>query len=411
MTRSRIGLLVVALLVAAALHYVDWTTPLEQRFNDRLRQLRNEDEVVLMADLNRPPVQPADNGAPLLLDALAWFNRFQEEAGKPPGGGTFLRTADDRARATEYVERCGPFIALLEEGVGKPQCRLQVNWEDGPVAEIPTMPLAQAASEVLELRARLDARKPSGSGSAAAAIALMLGVARCQERYNTLPFRVRVNVYRIAARTLEHVVSEPAYDAQGIRSLLEPQLATIEDRLTLRDALVGERAMGLWMIDRLLSGKPLPGNARRSVGSAQEFYEDGLRLLDAMEIAVDVIAEPYPVARKRLAVARRLCDHHPVSQRVIAVVETTFEEYVRALAEIRIARIALAVLDHKASTGAWPRSLRRLSTRFPGGVPLNPLTEQPFLFIRTGDGVHLSAHDSGGRGDDGAFDLVWEMRE
>ena len=60
-------------------------------------------------------------------------------------------------------------------------------------------------------------------------------------------------------------------------------------------------------------------------------------------------------------------------------------------AQTRLARVALAVAELHAKTGAWPASLDELAPMFPDGVPADPFTDKPFAYTPTKDGVRVSS--------------------
>lgn len=63
----------------------------------------------------------------------------------------------------------------------------------------------------------------------------------------------------------------------------------------------------------------------------------------------------------------------------------------RCDAATRLARVALAVAEHRELRGDFPRTLDELDSHFPGGVPLDPFTDAPFLFEQTADGLRIAS--------------------
>jgi hypothetical protein len=88
----------------------------------------------------------------------------------------------------------------------------------------------------------------------------------------------------------------------------------------------------------------------------------------------------------------------------------------RTEAAARLARVALAAADLRATHGDFPASLDELRPMFPDGVPLDPYTDAPFVYERTAAGVRIA---SAGRlaGEDALDEatlraqcLSWELR-
>lgn len=79
------------------------------------------------------------------------------------------------------------------------------------------------------------------------------------------------------------------------------------------------------------------------------------------------------------------------------------------LAELRAARILLALRRHKDRTGAWPATLAEIEGRIPPEALIDPLTKKPFVYRPAGDSLILynvgpNGIDEGGTsGDDYHF--------
>jgi hypothetical protein len=92
------------------------------------------------------------------------------------------------------------------------------------------------------------------------------------------------------------------------------------------------------------------------------------------------------------------------------------EMLARADAVTRLARIALAAAEHRATHGDFPASLTDLKWAFPDGVPLDPFTDAPFVYARTATGVRVSS--AGRLAEEAPLDdatlrtrcLVWELK-
>lgn len=85
-------------------------------------------------------------------------------------------------------------------------------------------------------------------------------------------------------------------------------------------------------------------------------------------------------------------------------------------AATRLARVALAVAEHRATHGDFPASLDELKPMFADGVPLDPFTDAQFAYERTAAGVRIAS--MGRLADEPALDdatlrercLVWELK-
>lgn len=64
---------------------------------------------------------------------------------------------------------------------------------------------------------------------------------------------------------------------------------------------------------------------------------------------------------------------------------------VRCDAATRLARVALAVAEHRAVHGEFPRTLEELAPVFADGVPVDPYTDRPFVYSTTDANVGISS--------------------
>jgi len=82
----------------------------------------------------------------------------------------------------------------------------------------------------------------------------------------------------------------------------------------------------------------------------------------------------------------------------------------------RVARVALAAAEHRATHGDFPASLDELRPMFPDGVPLDAFTNAPLVYERTATGVRIASagHVAGGSPFFGQEPreriLVWDLK-
>ncbi len=79
---------------------------------------------------------------------------------------------------------------------------------------------------------------------------------------------------------------------------------------------------------------------------------------------------------------------------------------------LRLARIALAAAEHRETRGAWPSSLADLAWAFPDGLPLDRVTDAPFVYERLPDGgVRLASSSTPKQNDTlREFALEWRLK-
>jgi hypothetical protein len=81
-------------------------------------------------------------------------------------------------------------------------------------------------------------------------------------------------------------------------------------------------------------------------------------------------------------------------------------------AMLALARVGLAIENHRDRTGAWPATMEPLAAEFPDGIPLDPFTRKPFKYRAdvgkfTLYSVGTNLTDDGGRHDLRDGDIVW----
>src|SRR5207247_290315 len=85
-------------------------------------------------------------------------------------------------------------------------------------------------------------------------------------------------------------------------------------------------------------------------------------------------------------------------------------------ARVRLARVALALGEFRATHGDFPSSLDDLRSAFPDGLPLDPFTDAPFVYERVPDGVRVAsrgrlASEPAMIFDEAAADVLgWELK-
>ena len=175
---------------------------------------------------------------------------------------------------------------------------------------------------------------------------------------------------------------------------ISAMLGNVEDNHALYWGMLGERALGL--------------TAQQSIGAQSKnkgatCYEPGVHawLLNdqatCMRMYTRMIAAAKTAPDGGLTVARRIDQDlsqfshilHPLSCTLLPSLTRSFEMNLRAQAEIRAARIAMAVerfrLDHKQ----FPASLEQLVPVYMDKVPADPFDQQPMRYRVTAEKIAI----------------------
>jgi hypothetical protein len=172
---------------------------------------------------------------------------------------------------------------------------------------------------------------------------------------------------------------------------------------------VEERVLGIGFIDAMRNGttRDFVGNDwltdmedRLSFWWAPIGYRDANRYLDVAERA---IAESETTPERATAVSMPEPDSeglfYPVTRALGLGYEKVFAQLAQAVAVQRLARVVMALLEHRQRERAWPESLAAL-----GEMPLDPFGGKQFLYERTDRGCRVSSKRALGQPDELAED-------
>jgi hypothetical protein len=414
-----IAIAVLPLLVASAAGtFAIWRTSMRNAIEAHVAALREAGEPTEPEDILGPPVPDEENAADIFLKASRWYEAHLADE---PETDMWPEKREDWTKENwremaAWVETCRPFLDLIRKGVARPHVRLSDRWPPWIKAADENMAVLQVltnAAKVLMPAALLHLDDPDGTERATRSLILLLDVADHAPGGDTIFQILRMAVYHCAAETLEKLARKPGFDAAQARVLLRDRLGVVEDREPLRHALRGERVAWIWMLrhldEPLSHSRPWHSAGHGPWIESAFVWRDALPCLDRMagllkaldlpdhELMAALTATPprEPAWLDNRSVMILASDKHPT---VIA------SRRLRTVALTRLARIGLALLEHRQETDTWPKSLDELAERMEKGVPLDPYTGTPFLYERDGKTVRLiSAGDEEPR-------LSWELK-
>ncbi|MCP4593174.1 MAG: hypothetical protein GY842_20755 [bacterium] len=417
-----LGFVGLALLLGAAIPVVDLIG--RSALQREIDALRTAGEPFTMEELEarRAPVPDERNGALLLAGLLDELEGIDKERSK----GILLLGRKGLPRVPELpedgpIEQTRAFIA--EERVLVEQLRGIIEYPDGRFPfEMPDDPLealdppersgVRKAAKVLALDVLLRALDGE-TESAAVGVEAMLNLAAYIEHSGTL----MSTLVFMACDSQAVTALERALSTGVCGDTVLMHLAGVFGERERSDAMQwgmwGERAVLLAMFDQVqygrASGGGLPAtrlNMPRSYRIWADF--DRAKMLSLMRQFVQLARTPpermSPISAQLEQEASGLSDFYFMTTLLMPSYERAFVIWVRAIAELRCARSALAVERYRLAHGRWPDSLEGLVPEFLEAVPLDPFDGKSLRYLVTEDMVTVYSLNDDGVDDSGKFE-------
>jgi hypothetical protein len=215
---------------------------------------------------------------------------------------------------------------------------------------------------------------------------------------------VRSASLRITLAALERTLAAGESSAASLRAVQET-LADAESHDSSVTGLRGERA-GMHMLCSNLENGTVPpslllglaggkggpgfniGDKAAEIALAASVPASHVWILQFFNDALEMSKLPGPMQETRMDELHRAPASAPILARVLcpAVIKchTTFR---RTKTHLRCATVAVAVERYRLRHGRWPADLAALRPEFLADVPLDPYTDEPLKYRKTGDGI------------------------
>jgi hypothetical protein len=433
-----------AVAVLALLFGVAWllVAPESRKpLDDYVASVRAAGKPVTAEEAVGPPPPRETNGCVDLDSACKWLD---EHAGPPskwtyagpwnqPGSPTWYddEPPERLAALDKFLASLQPYFDGFAASFAKPRLvptttRNVEGWlvESGVARLLEAIPVIQArALAASRAEDRLDA------------VALLLALSVRVDSPSALSQILRSAASRAGVLALRRDLERDALDVKAARTRLDPLLA--ERSLPRVPAMVAYlRAQMLDVathvdvgglarsrplsrafeqavdrIERSLTGKP-PLSDPDYVGTPKQFAEAHAAFAPLESLPTD----SYPRMAAEIRTFVSATTMTPFVERWMPASPTFIEHIARMDAATSLARIALAVAEHRAKHGDFPASLDEVKPMFPDGVPLDPYNDAPFVYERTSAGARIAS--AGRLPEDKPLDaaklrercLVWELK-
>jgi hypothetical protein len=425
---SCLGAAVLVVLLA----YTVWRLSMAHKFSERLARITSRGEPVCPGDLSDGSRQETTHGAEMLLRAIDLHEQVYEESENEEFHDAERRKErvterpidewgdEDWDAVADYVRFRKGYCRAVEAALSE-SCWIEHDWEKGPLVDLPEIfPTIIAATE-LRLRALVACKMRHEWGQAISDALLILRLADVQARFSGVSAGHRFRMQRAAVEIVRAAVRAQGFDIKQARERLERELLRADDPQFLSDALWGERVMGLWMLNKWLAGERFdPSGLDREAPfegwswlARPLIHTDGVTFLDMMEEASALSASSWAACGHRLEEmaeeASSRGSPYLVTGLLCNVPITVVRMGKQASAELRLARIALAILDYEKAHGTLPPELDILSPLLGGeAIPMDPVSGKPFRYRRLGEGAQLSVVPTWlGEDEENRHDMVW----
>jgi hypothetical protein len=421
MTRRRAVWLSAAGVALAGVVVWFFVLPSERAFYAYIDERRAAGLPTTRDEVRGPEPDAAENGAEDLKAAwealLADFGapdswtakRFDDIPAAPDDGWLEGLSDEQRADLAKAAARLRPGIERLARALEKPRLVFPVKLDgDGWRDVLEDIELRSNVSRVLQIQATGD----DDPARRLAACRATLLLAEHSEGGTWFDWALAQAVRSGGVTMLRRGVESGAIDGAAARAACDAPLAASPAR-TFRAA---SRAEAVELLERyrdIIEGRAMSQTAKLSPWKRIEHrFDMARRRFGGTAGPLDVDFEPgiadliVAVCRLRDAVAAVPDLRELTTEHGIAVIDSTgllraakskdgtvhmARTAVRTEAVARLARVALAVAEFRATHADFPASLDDLKPMFPDGVPLDPFTEALFTYEKSASGVRIAS--------------------
>lgn len=406
---------VPAVAVVAVVAVFAWALqpPSMRPLDDEMARLRAAGLPTTCAEAIGDMPPDAENGA---LDVEAAIAALETSAGKP---GTWTVTGPWDSNATgpwqesatpeqwtqlrAFLDRERPFFDRVDAGLTKPRFRFP------DTLDVTGAPSEAYVGRSLVPTMQLLMTRAAAGGTAQDRVAAMSSLARLGRRIEAtslVPVMFGAASMGGAIREARNGLEDGSISAADLRRALDPELReSLLGRLPHAAPLQAvwtatvfraycEGKMPQFAVQRSWSDR-LRRSVKRITAHDARVELDELRpaqVAEAVRSWADVAGlDTSSVVRLHAAVVALDARTPSDPGGVLRIVRRLARKLAELESATALARVALAVAERRAATGAWPASLDDLRDAFPDGVPLDRFTDAPFVYDPSGAKVRLAS--------------------
>jgi hypothetical protein len=331
------------------------------------------------------------------------------------------------------VAECEPAVRILRQAGDYPECKFAVKWSDPLDTNWSHHGAIRRCVELLAARAVLQARDGNMDAAADDTVLLLKLLRIIEAEPDAGSFLSNVSRVRLATDSLQEAIrTRTVTEAQTSR--LQRELGKIELDRGLRLALKEELVRSLYLFDKALKDPYWPRSqicclttgdyegpgwveltlfATAELACRPVAYRNGRAFVSHHLTLTGVIDKPYRMIPPRDFEFAGVRSEIPISNIIwfSPMPSGLWASRDVALAQVGLARTALALKSIKNSTGAYPASLKGMQHSS------DPFSGKPFVYKRSDNGFILyslgqNLKDDGGKtksasSNPNAYDIVW----
>lgn len=414
------GLLFLGLCLAYALFGASSHRRLERAY----AALAAAGRPMTMEEIVPPPLEDQHNAA---LDYEAAFHLLATAHG--PDADTYwndLRTVasdfldqpatpDETAALRNLLDHLPlqQAMARMRAGAAKPGCRYDLDYTAGANMLLPNLSDSRDITRILCAHARLQVQDGDSAGAwNTLALALRMGQAHRDEPI-LISQLVRIAQVQIIMETI-HTLAAAAPPDADLAAQLQAEVANFEDKQPLVRSFDGERLlMGEWAFNLPLqelarmggmysAPMPQPGHIALALGGPVIHplrKRDHAAYLHLLQAQTRTVAAPYAkgAAARIDAMIRDIPRYCIFTRMLLPALARAEKRFLEMIAQARLTRLGLALLQHRREHGTYPKSIQELQLQ---GSSEDPFSGKPLFYRITEDGFLLFS--VGADGVDGA---------
>jgi len=403
--RLKVSHILLILLLIGAVSFAIFRIRLKSKLQTRIDAIRAAGYPVTCAELDEWYTIPenVENAAYTIVDAFSYYKKWDKDKSEslPVLGRAELPPRTEplaeemKTLITQYVADNNEALELLHAGAAIEYCRYPIDLSAGLSTLMHHVSEMRNCVRLLKLEAILHAENGDGKSAVRSAIS-SFGIARSLAKEPVIVSQLlHSGCQNLAVTTIEYCINRVKLTDEQLIQLIDC-VHNAESIYDMSCAFVGERCMGLSffkapesMNPDIIDGIPVRPilELYKAVGMADA---DAIIYLDIMDGYIKSARLPLNKRQEAVkAIDARLQSTSQIHILLHAIIPglagiTTIE--LRTIAQLRTARVALAIERYRLASGRLPDALTDLVPTYLDAVPIDPFDGKDLRYEKLGVG-------------------------